>query len=183
MYISKLDLSKGYYQVPMAPEDQCEMTFVCHRGKFQFTRMPFGVMNAPTVFQDLMGRILDDCRGFARPYMDDVIIFSGSWERHKGHVRAVLERLRGAGLMANPKKCCWGGTWMEFLRPRIGGGRMMVPEKRVEAIRTYKKPVTKKGLRAFLGVVSFYHQYIAILAKETATLSPATSKGAPSRVQ
>ena len=183
MYISKLDLSKGYYQVPMAPEDQCKTAFVCHRGKFQFTRMPFGVVNAPAVFQDLMGRILDDCRGFARPYMDDVIIFSGSWERHKGHVRAVLEGLRGAGLTANPKKCCWGGTWMEFLGYRIGGGRMMVREKRVEAIRTYKKPVTKKGLRAFLGVVSFYHRYIAMLAKETATLSPATSKGAPSRVQ
>jgi len=167
----------------MAPEDQCKTAFACHRGKFQFTRMPFRVMNAPAMFQDLMGRLLDDCREFARPYIDDVIIFSDSWERHKGHVRAVLERLRGAGLTANHKKCCWGGTWMEFLGHRIGGGRMMVPEKRVEAIRTYKKPATKKGLRAFLGVVSFYRRYIAMLAKETATLSPATFKGAPSRVQ
>ena len=72
--------------------------------------MPFGVMNAPAVFQDLMGRILDDCRGFARPYMDNVIIFSGSWERHKGHVRAMLERLRGADLTANPKKWYMDGV-------------------------------------------------------------------------
>ena len=58
--ISKLDLSKGYYQVPMVVADIPKTCFICHHGKFEFLRMPFGVRNAPMVFQALMPRILTD---------------------------------------------------------------------------------------------------------------------------
>ena len=68
--ISKLDLSKGYYQVAMRECDMAKTAFVCHRGKFEFLRMPFGVKNAPAVFQSLMTNILQDCSCFAHPYMD-----------------------------------------------------------------------------------------------------------------
>ena len=71
--------------------------------------MPFGVRNAPAVFQALMTRILTDCKTFSSPYMDDVIIYSNSWAEHKVHVREVLGRLKKAGMTANPAKCCWGG--------------------------------------------------------------------------
>ena len=89
--------------MPMLTEHIGKTAFVCHRGNFEFLRMPFGVKN---VFQFLMTQIMKDCSEFTRPYMDDVVIFSTSWEDHKGHVRRVLECLRKAGLTANPKKCC-----------------------------------------------------------------------------
>ena len=91
--ISKFDLSKGYYQVPMLTEHIGKTAFVCHRGNFELFRMPFGVKNAPAVFQSLMTLIMKDCSKFARLYMDDVVIFSISWVDHKGHVCRVLDRV------------------------------------------------------------------------------------------
>ena len=67
--IFKLDLSKGYYQVPIVERDIEKTSFVCHRGKFEFLQMPFGIRNVPAVFQALMTRILNGCKSFASPYM------------------------------------------------------------------------------------------------------------------
>ena len=117
---SKLDLSKGYYQIPME-EDSVEKTaFNCHRGRFEFVRTPFGLKNAPATFQTLMTKVLDPCKEFASPYMDDVIIFSDTWDNHMTHVRKVLDCLRACGLTANPSKRQWGGSKMGFLGHTIG---------------------------------------------------------------
>ena len=75
--ISKMDLSKGYYQVPMREEDIGKWPLYVIGGHVEFTRMPFGVKSAPAA---LMRKVLDGCRDFARPYMDDIYIFSGNWE-------------------------------------------------------------------------------------------------------
>ena len=167
----------------MKEEDIGKTAFVCFKGKYEFLRMPFGVKNAPAVFQELMRAVLQPCESFAKPYLDDVIIFSQTWEEHVTHVRTVLEKLRQAGLTANPRKCVWGAQWVEFLGHKIGNGCLMIPEKRCGAVRNYQRPVRKKGLRSFLGLVSFYRRYQNMLAEKTKVLSPATAKAAPSRVE
>ena len=73
--ISKLDLTKGYYQVPMHPDDIQKTAFMYHQGRFEFLRMPFGVKIAPAVFQELMQRFFRDCSLFCSLYMDDMVIF------------------------------------------------------------------------------------------------------------
>ena len=105
--ISKLHLTKGYYQVPMHPNDIQKPAFMCHQGRFEFLRMLFGVNKAPAVFQELMQGLIRDCSFFCSPYMDDLVIFSSNWEDHVQHVRQVLDKLRTAGLMASPAKCHW----------------------------------------------------------------------------
>ena len=118
--------------------------------------MPFGLKNAPAVFQKLTSRVLEPCSEFALPYIDDIVIFSNNWEEHVRHVRQVLQRLREAGLTASPKKCTWGGKVVEFLGHKLRDGKMSIPDRRVMTLREYAKPRTKRGLRTFLGVVSFY---------------------------
>jgi len=178
-FISKLDLSKGYYQICMSQPDIPKTAFVCHRGRFEFTRMPFGVKNAPAVFQELMQGLFRDDDSYCSPYMDDVVIFSSYWDDHVRHIDQVLSKLKGAGLTANPAKCRWGGTTMEFLGHQVGSGRMTLPSHRAEAFRSYSRPTTKKGLRSFLGAIGFYRRYVKQLATHTATLTPLTSKQAP----
>ena len=97
-------------------------------------------------------------------------------------MREVLSTLREAGLMASPKKCRWGGKVVEFLGHKLRDGRMSIPNRRVEAIKNFVKPRTKKFLRSFLGLVSFYRRCVDMLANDTAILSPATEMTAPNVV-
>ena len=180
--VSKMDLSKGYYQVVICPEDRDKTTFVCHRGKYRFTRMPFGVCNAPAIFQTLMEKVIKGLGKFCRVYMDDLIIFSDSLEQHTQHIKEVLKALRKAGLTANPTKCEWGGRKLQFLGHEIGSGNISIPKTRTDAMKQFVKPVTKRGIRSFLGAVSFYRKFAKNLARHMALLSPSTSKSAPPKV-
>ena len=181
-FISKLDLTKGYYQIPVCDDDIPKTCFICHRGRYEFTRMPFGVKNAPAIFQQLMQNVLHDTTTYATAYMDDIIIYSQSWEQHLQHIRNVLDRLKKANLTVNPSMCVWGGKTMNFLGHAVGEGKMSLPDHRVAALAKYDKPTTKRGLRAFLGSVGFYRRYARLLASQTAVLMPHTAKQAPSRV-
>ena len=113
--------------------------------------------------------------------MDNVVIFSDSWAEHLVHIEEVLESLREAGLTANRRKYKWGGTSVEFLGHRVGGGKMSMPQHRVQALSMYARPTTKKGLRAFLN--RFYRRYVNKLANKTAILTPLTTKQAPQQVE
>jgi len=86
-YISTMDLAKGYYQVLMEPGDQEKTAFMCHLGHYQFTYMPFGIQNAPATFQKLMDKVLKRVQNCSRAYMDDIVVFSSTWEDHVSHVR------------------------------------------------------------------------------------------------
>ena len=93
--ISKIDLTKGFHQIPVAEQDRDKTTFVCPMGKFCYMRMPSGLRNGLAVFQQLMDKTLDGCHEFAKPYIDDVVIFSQSWQEHLLHIDKVLEALDG----------------------------------------------------------------------------------------
>ena len=90
--ISKVDLSKGNYQVKMYQEDIEKTAFIYHQGKYEILRMPFRVHNVPAVFQELMTKLH---RTYCSPYMDDIIVYSSSWEEHAKYVCEVLVCLKG----------------------------------------------------------------------------------------
>jgi len=166
----------------MREEDVEKTAFTCPKGRYEFLRMPFGVKNAPAVFQELMQRLLGKKGKFCTSYMDDILVYSNSWEDHLVHNDRVFSKLKEAGLTANPDKYKWGGKSMQFLGHQIGSGRMSLPSHRAEAFSSYTRPTTKKGLRTFLGAIGFYRRYVQCLASYTAQLTPLTSKAAPSRV-
>ena len=180
--ISKIDLAKGFYQVEVEPESQEKTAFVSPYGKFHFTRMPFGLKNAPAMFQRLMEVVLGDCYGCSAPYIDDVIVFSESAEEHVRHLRCVLGALRRYGLTIKERKCEWGKVRLEYLGHVIGGGELAVPAHRAAAMAEYKQPHTKRQLRSFLGAAGYYRQFVEGYARMTSVLTPLTAKNAPSVV-
>ena len=99
-YISTIDLARGYWQVPLAEGAQEKTAFATPFGLFQFTVMPFGLQDAPATFQRLMDRLIDGMEDHSGSYIDDLVIYSETWEEHLQHVRAVLTRLREANLTA-----------------------------------------------------------------------------------
>ena len=106
--LSKLDLSKDFYQVGLAEDAMEKMAIVTPFGKLQFTRMPFGLVNATSTFQRLMDRVLECMSECCSAYMDDILVYSPDWESHLRHLDLVFSKLLEAGLTAKSGKCEWG---------------------------------------------------------------------------
>ncbi|CAM4545541.1 unnamed protein product [Caretta caretta] len=104
-FISTLDLTKGYWQVPLDESAKERSAFITHLGLYEFNVLPFGLRNAPATFQRLVDGLLAGLGEYAVAYLDDVAIFSNSWADHLEHLQKVLERIREAGLTVKAKKC------------------------------------------------------------------------------
>ena len=105
-YFSTLDLASGYWQVAMDPQDKEKTAFTTKYGLFEFNVMPFGLTNAPATFQRLMDLVLSGLTwSVCLVYLDDVIIFSTTFEDHLAHLQQVFERLGQAGLTLKASKC------------------------------------------------------------------------------
>ena len=181
-WLSKLDLKRGFYQVPLQADSHPKTAFCTPWGKFCFTRMPFGLKNAPATFQRAMDQTLAGQASFSSTYIDDVLIYSINWEDHVRHIAAVLGALREAGLTATPSKCEWGAHALTYLGYEVGQGKIIVPEARVKNLRDHKQPHDKKGLRAFLGTTGYYRQFIPDYAGRAGPLYEALRKVAPSNL-
>ena len=105
-----------------------------------------------------------------------------TWEEHCRHIKQVLDRLRLAGLTANVRKCQWGQTRCEFLGHVVGNGTVSPAEGKIEAVRSFEKPQTKKQIRQFLGLTGYYRRFVEKYAEHTYYLTEATRKSAPERV-
>ena len=121
-YITTLDLAKGYWQVPVASQDRHKTAFTTPRGLYQFKMMPFGLCGAPATFQRMMDQIIKGLYKFTNAYLDDLIIFSTSWEDHLIHLRTVLSRLQELGLTTKPSKCQFAMTECTYLGHVVGTG-------------------------------------------------------------
>lgn len=115
-FISTIDLTRGYWQVPVAEQDRPKTAFATPQGLYQFNVMPFGLQGAPATFQRLMDEVLQGQGDFAAAYLDDVVVFSATWEEHLEHLEQVMQRLRNAGLTIKMKKCQFGMDHCVYFR-------------------------------------------------------------------
>ena len=180
--ISKVDLTSGFHQIVVAQESRDFTTFLSPRGKYRFTCMPFGLKNAPSHFQRTMEKVLQPVLDCAAVYIDDIVIFSKSWEDHLTHLSRVFNCIKQAGMTAKISKCSFGKTKLQYLGHTIGSGQLAVSEQWVTALANYIRPITKKTLRSFLGCVSCYRRFIPKYSDLSAHLSTSTSVSAPKSV-
>ena len=158
---SKIDLMRGYHQIPVADEGVPKTAIITHFGLYEFLRMPFGLKNAAQAFQRFMDTVCQALE-FAFVYVDDVLVASRNATEHKAHLRQLFQRLQEHGLVINVVKCQFGRS---SIGHRITShGAMPLPSK-VEALRQFKQPVTVKGLQEFMGMVNFYRRFIPNAAK------------------
>ncbi|XP_064418480.1 uncharacterized protein LOC135358762 [Latimeria chalumnae] len=132
--LTTLDLTKGYWQVPLTSRAREKTAFSTPEGLFQYTVLPFGLHGAPATFQRLMDKVLRPHARYAAAYLDDVVIQSADWESHLPCVQAVLHSLREAGLTANPTKCRMAFSEAQYLGYVIGRGVVKPQVGKVQAI-------------------------------------------------
>ena len=182
-FISTLDLTKGYWQVPVEKTAQAKTAFRTPFGLYQFRRMPFGLQGAPSTFQRMMDSLLVGMQDFAAAYLDDLVIFSRSWPEHMLHLRRVLQKLREADLTVKQKKCQLAMSRCSYLGHVVGEGFVRPEHSKVDSVKQFQVPTTKSDVRTFLGLTGYYRKFIQEYAEIAAPLTDLTRKNAPNHVQ
>ncbi|XP_064469791.1 uncharacterized protein LOC135384523 [Ornithodoros turicata] len=174
-FFTKLDFSKGYWQIPLDEESKPMTAFSTASGLYQFRYMPFGLKTAPAIFTRLMRKLFDDMPD-VKYYYDDVLIASDTWDEHMAALREVFGKIRNAGLTIRPTKCEIGLEEVTFLEHRIGKGHVAPLTKLVEKIQNAERPKTKRQVRAFLGLTGYYRDFIPHYAEVATPLTELTRK-------
>ena len=156
-FFSTLDLSHAYNQVVLDDGSLKYLTINTHRELYQYTRLPFGVASAPSVFQKMMDTILQGMDGVIC-YLDDILV-SG-----RTNLRKVLERLQEHGIRAKRAKCTFLKTSVQYLGHVIGADGLHATDAKIEAIVNAPSPKNVTELRSYLGLLNYYGQFIPNLA-------------------
>ena len=181
-FFLKIDLSKGYWQIPVAEEDLFKTAFVTPDGTYKFLRMPFGMKNSGATFVRGMREVLSGM-SCVESYIDDLIVFSSDWGTHLQTLEELLKRLSEANLTACPSKCIFGASTVEFLGHDVGYDWITPNNDNLDKIARAKRPVRKKEVRSFCGLLGYYRDYIPSFAIIAASLTDLTKNGQPNFVE
>ncbi|XP_076464736.1 uncharacterized protein LOC143296595 [Babylonia areolata] len=181
---SKLDLSKGYWQIPMEEADRPKTAFSTPQGHFQWRVMPFGLKTAGAVFSRMMRKlILPLGLPEVGNFMDDMIIASVDEASHLPLLRAVFHRLRECSLTARPAKCYLGHKELDYLGHHVGDSKIWPDDEKMEKIHNATRPQTKRQLRGFLGLVGYYRRFVPQFAEIALPLTDKTKGKEPAHVK
>lgn len=177
-YYTKLDLRSAYNLVRVDPKDQAKTAFKCHKGLFEYRVMPFGLKNAPAIFQRLINTIFADIIDHNMlAYIDDILIFHNDLDEHIAMVKLVLHRLQENQLYCKPGKCVFHAPAIQFLGYIISAeGKKPLPSN-VAAVKDMPAPTNVRGVQKLLGCINFYRQFIPNYAKLTTPLTDLLKKG------
>ena len=161
-YFSKLDLRSGYWQVEVAEEDKCKTAFqVGTLGFYEFNRMPFGLCNAPATFQRLMERCMGDMNlRDCLIYLDDIVVFSSTFEEHIERLEAVFRRLQTNNLKLKASKCEFFKREVTYLGHVVSKEGISTDPAKTEAVLNWPVPKTVKEVRMFLGFTGYYRRFV-----------------------
>lgn len=160
-FFSKLDLLLGYHQILIHPDDHFKTAFQTHHGHYQWLVMPFGLSNAPTMFQALMNSIFQYAlRRFVLVFFDDILVYSSNRAQHLKYLETVLMTLQTHHLFAKFSKCSFGTTEVDYLSHVVSFAGVTMDQNKVTAILQWPIPSSVKHLQGFLGLSGYYRRFI-----------------------
>jgi len=171
-YFSALDLKSGYWQVLLDPETAHKTTFVTTDGAYHFNRLPFGACNAAPTFQKLLQTVFrSSLYKNLLVYIDDLLVFSGSFDEHLVHLQEVFDKLQEANLRLHPEKCYFAKPQVKFLGHILSSSGVAVDPDKVEKIKIFPRPSSVTQLRQFMGICNFYRRFVKGYAKIASPLN------------
>ena len=172
-YRSKMDLTKGYWQIGVHPSSIEKTAFVTQNGVYEFLRLPFGLKNSAASFNRLMRHVLGDMKGVGC-FVDDIIIYTDTWEEHLIVLEEVFRRLRKAGLTVKPSKCTIGVTEVEFVGHQVNIDTLQPREEKIADVLNVARPKTRRQVKSFLAMAGYYAKFVKDFSDVTYPLTELT---------
>ncbi|MHB1865757.1 MAG: reverse transcriptase/ribonuclease H family protein, partial [Candidatus Saccharimonadales bacterium] len=165
-YFTTLDMITGYWQVEISEEDREKTAFITKLGLFEYNRMPFGLTNAPATFQHLVDFLLEGMHWVnALDYLDDIVIYTKTFEEHLDALDSLFDRMRKIGLTAKITKCHFCEASLKFLGHVISKDGISVDSDKIKAVTSMRIPQDLHAVRRFLGLTTYYRRFIPSYAK------------------
>ena len=160
-FFSSMDLTKGFWQIPVHPDDRKFFAFSTENLHLEYLVAPMGSKNSPSYLSSLMQLVL---RGLpiqhVISYLDDILIADSNMEDHLKHLDLVLSALAKAGLKLNPSKCAFARESVVCLGHKLSREGVSPDPANIEKIKSWKPPTNAKKLKAFLGLTGYYRQFV-----------------------
>ena len=157
-FITKLDLLKGYWQVPLTDRAKEVSAFVTPDALYHYLVMPYGMKNSQATFQRLVNKLISGIEG-CKAYVDDIVIFSDSWEKHIEQLCVLFKVLSEAKLTINLVKSDFSKATLVYLGHVVGQGHVAPVNAKIDAIVKFPVPVNKRELMRFLGMAGYYRKF------------------------
>ena len=181
-WFSSIDLQSGYWQGGMSPIHASKTAFTCSEGLclFQFKVLPFGCCNGVPTFQRLMDYVLSGLRWkVCLLYLDDIIVFSKTFEEHVEQLGVVLARLSQSNLRVSPKKCHFFRAEIVFLGHIVSQQGLSTDPSKTQCVADWPQPKNVKEVRQFTGLCAYYRHYVPNFAQISCPLHKLTEKDRP----
>lgn len=179
-YFSSIDLRSGYWQIEVDERDREKTAFITPDGLYEFKVLPFGLCSAPATFQRMMDGVLSDLKWQScLVYLDDVVIFSNTFDEHLDRLHAVLNAIRSAGLSLKPEKCHFGFQQLKFLGHVVNSEGVSPDPDKTAAVSAFPTPTDKRAVRRFLGLCAYYRRFVANFSKIAEPLTRLTKDDVP----
>src|SRR6201990_1038991 len=174
-FFSCLDMVKSYYQLDLEKDSRPYTAFSTSQGHYQFRKLCFGLVNAPAAFQRGMQEILKEfSRNKVIIYIDDLLMMDSDFDSHLKLMKKVLGTLERAGIKINPMKCQWFKPEVRFLGHVVSSKGLRKAPEYIKKVFEFPRPVTRRQLREFLGIVNFQRKFIPKCSELSAPLSRCT---------
>ena len=175
-FFTTLNLRSGYHHIALDDDAIKKTAFVMPFGKYKYLKVPFGLAQTPTYFQNVMNEVLNGLQ-FTLAYLDDVIIFLELVEQHLKHILIVLTRLKQAKLCLKKSKCLFFKQELPYLGHLLTTKGIKPQSEKVKAISEMEPPRNQKGVREFLGMVGYYRKFINRFADAARPMAKLARKG------
>lgn len=178
-YFSVLDMCSGFYQIEVAEEDRPKTSFVTPDCLRQYRRLPFGFASSPAIFQRMIDTLLGGMKWVcAVGYIDDIIVYSDTWDDHRRHLRQLFGALRDANLQLHPAKCTFGAAQVKYLGHIVSREGIKACPSKVRAITEMPPPLSPKAVLRFLGKCQYYRKFVPNFSAVAAPLFKAATRRA-----
>ncbi len=174
--LSMLDLMKAYHYIEVHPESHLLTLTMTPLGPQQYVKMPLGLKDSSAVFQWCIWETLEDCPG-SIPYIDDVLVYGKSQQEHDHNLEWVLQALHSKNFCLQLPKCLFQQASLPFLGHILSGKELKPSPSTAAAITDAPTPRTAQQLSSFLGLVTFYIDFIPDLATKVELLWALGCKG------